>query len=101
MPNYKEILDSKKYNLNDTSFNLLMQKRIYRVLVVCSNYDAFMLEEDGRIDEQIFNEYVSLNLRYPPIFLQSHSAKEAVEILNQKNIDLVIIMLILSYIDSF
>ena len=50
-----------------TSFSLLMQKRIRQVLLICSNYDAFMLEEDGRIDEQIFNEYVSLNLRYPPI----------------------------------
>ncbi len=43
-----------------------MQKRIHRVLIICSNYDNYMLEEDGRVDEQIFNEYVSLNLRYPP-----------------------------------
>ncbi len=43
-----------------------MQKRIRTVLIISSNYDFFMLEEDGRIDEQIFNEYVSLNLRYPP-----------------------------------
>ncbi len=43
-----------------------MQNRIRKVLVICSSYDFYMLEEDGRIDEQIFNEYVSLNLRYPP-----------------------------------
>src|SRR4030065_219121 len=50
------------YYFSDTSFNLLMQNRIRRVLVVCSSYDFFMLEEDGRIDEHIFNEYVSLKL---------------------------------------
>jgi hypothetical protein len=51
-----------------------MQRRIYKVLLICSSYDAFMLEEDGRIDEQIFNEYVSLNLRYPLVFIQAHTA---------------------------
>ena len=56
------------YYFSDTSFNLLMQNRIRKVLVICSSYDFFMLEEDGRIDEQIFNEYVSLNLRYPKRF---------------------------------
>jgi hypothetical protein len=54
-----------------------MQKRIHKILLICSNYDAFMLEEDGRIDEQIFNEYVSLNLRYPPVFLTASNDKEA------------------------
>ncbi len=52
-------------DFSHTAFNLLMQKRIRTVLIISSNYDFFMLEEDGRIDEQIFNEYVSLNLRYP------------------------------------
>ena len=50
-------------DFSHTAFNLLMQKRIRRVLIISSNYDFFMLEEDGRVDEQIFNEYVSLNLR--------------------------------------
>jgi hypothetical protein len=35
------------YYFSDTSFNLLMQNRIRRVLVVCSSYD-FYAEEDGR-----------------------------------------------------
>jgi CheY-like chemotaxis protein len=98
---YKELLDARRYEFHDTSFNLLMQKRIYKVLLVCSNYDAFMLEEDGRIDEQIFNEYVSLNLRYPPIFLQADSAKKAFEILEAENIDLIISMLSIGDIDTF
>ena len=70
-------LEVQKYDFSDTSFNLLMQNRIHKVLLISSNYDAYMLEEDGRIDEQIFNEYVSLNLRYPPIFIQIDSAETA------------------------
>ena len=68
---YKGFLESKKYYINETAFKLLMKKRIYKVLLISSNYDSYMLEEDGRIDEQIFNEYVSLNLRYPPVFIQA------------------------------
>ena len=45
------IHDLQKYDFTDTSFDLLMQKRIRRVLIICSNYDNYMLEEDGRIDE--------------------------------------------------
>jgi DNA-binding NarL/FixJ family response regulator len=70
-----------------------MQRRIHKVLIICSNYDNYMLEEDGRIDEQIFNEYVSLNLRYPPTFVQTDSVDEAMEILDNEKIDLVISML--------
>ncbi len=62
------IADPDKYDFNETSFDLLMQKRIVKILLICSSYDAYMLEEDGRIDEQIFNEYVALNLRQPPRF---------------------------------
>lgn len=95
------IPDIQKYDFNDTSFDLLMQKRIHRVLIICSNYDNYMLEEDGRIDEQIFNEYASLNLRYPPSFIQTDNEEEAFRILNEGNIDLVISMLSLKGTDVF
>ena len=95
------ILDLQKYDFTDTSFDLLMQKRIHRVLIICSNYDNYMLEEDGRIDEQIFNEYVSLNLRYPPTFLQTDNADDAFRILSEGNIDLVIAMLSIKGTDVF
>ncbi|MCK5822607.1 MAG: phosphoenolpyruvate synthase [Bacteroidales bacterium] len=98
---YKKFIESKKYYINETSFKLLMQKRIYKVLLICSNYDAFMIEEDGRIDEQIFNEYVSLNLRYPPIFIQANTAKKAFRLLGKGDIDLVITMLSVREIDAF
>lgn len=95
------ILDLQKYDFTDTSFDLLMQKRIHRVLLICSNYDNYMLEEDGRIDEQIFNEYVSLNLRYPPTFVQTDNAEDAFRILEKGNVDLVISMLSLRGTDVF
>lgn len=93
--------DSEKFEFNDTSFSLLMQQRVHRILLICSNYDAFMLEEDGRIDEQIFNEYVSLNLSNPPVFVQASSAKQAFEILENDKIDLVIEMLSIEGLDTF
>ncbi len=89
------------YYFSDTSFNLLMQNRINRVLVICSSYDFFMLEEDGRIDEQIFNEYVSLNLRYPPVFIHADSARKAMQLLEKEQIDLVIEMLSIGDVDTF
>ncbi len=95
------VLDLQKYDFTDTSFDLLMQKRIHRVLIICSNYDNYMLEEDGRIDEQIFNEYVSLNLRYPPTFVQTDNAEDAFKILQEGNVDLVISMLSLKGTDVF
>jgi DNA-binding response OmpR family regulator len=82
-----------KYFATHTSFELLMQKRINKVLLICSNYDAFMLEEDGRIDEQIFNEYVSLNLRHPPYIIQATNVTEAFSLLEEEQFELIITML--------
>lgn len=98
---YTNQQDSLKIDFGDTSFNLLMQKRIHKVLLIASNYDSFMLEEDGRIDEQIFNEYVSLNLRYPPIFVLANTAEKAFEIMKTENVDLVISMLRIGSSDTF
>ncbi|HKK40976.1 MAG TPA: response regulator, partial [Bacteroidales bacterium] len=95
------IPDLQKFDFSDTSFDLLMQKSIHRVLIICSNYDNYMLEEDGRIDEQIFNEYASLNLRYPPTFVQTDNDIDAFRILEEGNIDLVISMLSIKGADVF
>mgnify|MGYP005847703169 CR=1 FL=1 len=86
-------MNTKTFRFSETPFSQLMQKRIHKVLLVSSAYDAFLMEEDGRINEQIFNEYVALNLRYPPQFIQVTSAKTALEVLEKDQIDLVITML--------
>jgi CheY-like chemotaxis protein len=82
----------RKLYFKDTSFAKLMAKRIYNILLIANKYDAFVLEDDGRVDEQIFNEYVSLNLRYPPRFTQVSTTEEVIEELNNSTYELVICM---------
>lgn len=82
----------KKLYFKDTSFANLMTHRIYNVLLFASKYDAFVLEEDGRIDEVIFNEYTSLNLRYPPRFRLVSSEEEANMLLRDRTFELIISM---------
>ena len=69
-----------------------MTKRIFNVLLVANPYDAFMLEDDGRIDEKIFNEYMNLSLRYPPRFTQVSTEEETWKQLANTTFDLVICM---------
>lgn len=78
--------------LKDTAFQNLMQKRIFNVLLIASPYDAFMMEEDGRVEEQLYFEYVSLNLSSPPRVVQVSHTDEALEMLSNKNFDLIISM---------
>ncbi len=81
-----------QFLLKDVTFVNLMTRRIYNVLIVANPYDAFMLEDDGRIEEKIYNEYMELGLRYPPTFTQVSTIKEAEEVMQTTNIDLVICM---------
>ena len=78
--------------LKDTAFQDLMQKRIHSVLMVASPYDAFMMEEDGRIEEQLYFEYVSLNLSAPPRVTQVADPEAAIKVMGEKKFDLVIMM---------
>ncbi|UPS44104.1 phosphoenolpyruvate synthase [Prevotella sp. E15-22] len=78
--------------LKDVSFVNLMTRRIFNVLIVANPYDAFMLEDDGRVDEKIFDEYTELGMRFPPIFTQVSTIEEARRVLDETNIDLVICM---------
>ncbi len=82
----------QKFYLKDVTFVNLMMRRIYNVLIVANPYDAFMLEDDGRVEEKIYNEYVELGLRYPPTFTQVSTTEEARRMLRTMNIDLVICM---------
>lgn len=91
----KVMLSKLKLNqlyFKDTQFVNLMTKRIFNVLLVANPYDAFMLEDDGRIDEKIFNEYMSLSLRYPPRFTQVSTEEDTWKQLGNTMFDLVICM---------
>ena len=78
--------------MKDVSFVNLMTRRIFNVLIVANPYDAFMLEDDGRVDEKIFDEYTELGLRYPPTFTQVSTTEEAQHVLQTTSIDLIICM---------
>lgn len=78
--------------LKDTAFQDLMQKRIFNVLLIASTYDAFMMEEDGRVEEQLYFEYISLNLSSPPRVTRVLNSAEAIELMATKRFDLVIMM---------
>ena len=81
-----------KFYLKDVSFVNIMTHRIFNVLIVANPYDAFMLEDDGRVDEKIFDEYMQLGMRYPPSFTQVCTTEEARRVLSDMAIDLVICM---------
>jgi CheY-like chemotaxis protein len=78
--------------LKDTAFQDLMQCRIFNVLLVASPYDAFMMEEDGRVEEQLYFEYVALNLSSPPRVTRVSDFEAALSELHNKHYDLVVAM---------
>ncbi len=90
----KRAVSKKSSEITDFStgntFEKLMSRRISEILLICNEYDAFMLEEDGRIEERIFSEYSSLHLRYPPHFNRVSSYKSALALMKKKNFDLII-----------
>ncbi len=82
-------------------FHELMAKRIKNILLVSSIYDSFMLEEDGRLSDQVYEEFQNLNLRTLPRITHVSSAQEALVLLKENQFDLVITMLRLGDIDAF
>ena len=78
--------------LRDTDFVDLMKRRICNILILANPYDAFMLEDDGRVDEKIFFEYARLGLRFPPRFIQVSSLEMAEKSMSEIGIDLIICM---------
>lgn len=87
--------------LKDTAFGDLMARRIFKVLLVATPYDAFMIEEDGRVEEQVYNEYVSLNLSSPPRFTKVSTFDQAMGLLEEQQFDLLIAMPGVDLSDTF
>lgn len=78
---------------DETDYRSLMQKRIRSILLICSSYDAYILEEDGHIESQINSEYMDLNLSNPPSFTRVATTEEALaELESGGDFDLVISM---------
>ena len=79
--------------LKETDYKSLIKFRIRKILMICSHYDAFILEEDGQIETQIYREYVDLDLTKPPKFVWVTTSAQAREVIaNDDDIDMVICM---------
>ena len=68
--------------LRGTDYKSLIKFRIRKILMICSNYDAFILEEDGQIESQIYREYIDLNISNPPQFVWVQTSAQARKVLN-------------------
>lgn len=79
--------------LKRPDYNNLMEKRIKNILMICTNYDKYSLEEDGQIEFQIYREYVDLNISNPPGFTWVDNTATAERLLSaEHSFDLVICM---------
>ena len=78
-----------------------MLYRVHEILLIASEYDSYILEEDGRLTEQILHEYMGMNLSYAPRMWNASSASDAMDMLKKRTFDLVIIMLRISDMNPF
>ena len=91
----------------ESNYTSLMVKRVKRILLVCNNYDSFALEEDGRIDVQIAQEYAELNLSNPPSITRAETTKEALSAIEERKasrklpFDLILTMYSVGELDVF
>lgn len=86
----------------EPDYTQLMTRRIRRVLLVCNNYDSYTLEEDGRIENRIAQDYAELNLSNPPEFSRVETTVEALELVSGgDSFDLVITMYNVGKVDVF
>ena len=80
-------------NEKGRDYSQLMSRRIRRILLVCNSYDSYTLEEDGRLEVQITQEYSELNLSNPPSITRVESTIEALKLIEGgREFDLVITM---------
>ncbi len=77
----------------------LIRHRVHEILLVASEYDAFIIEEDESLTEQILHEYVGMDLNYAPRVTRVSTASEALDSLSSQSYDIVIMMIRISDMD--
>ncbi len=80
------------FDLSFKVYEEMMANRVSEILLVSSPYDAFIMEEDGRLAERIIHEYRGLNLTRPPRLTWVSNTGEALDALSKKRFDLVLTM---------
>ena len=89
------------FDLSYKVFHELMARKVADILLVSSPYDAFIMEEEGRLAERIILEYRGLNLSRPPRLTWVSTAQKALRALTEKSFDLVITMPRLDDMDAY
>jgi CheY-like chemotaxis protein len=82
-----------KHNSDRDIYHDLMQYKVREILLVANLYDAYIIEQEGRFFEQVTGEYYQLNLSSAPRITGVSTPEEALEKLQQKHFDLVIVMM--------
>ena len=93
--------DSEDFDLSFKVFHELMAKKVTEILLVSSPYEAFIMEEEGRLAERIIHEYRGLNLSRPPMLTWASTAQEALDALATKKFDLAITMPQVDEMDAY
>lgn len=91
----------KRYKFGEEIFQSLMQYKIKNILLVSTYYDAFILEQDGFLSEQIIDEYQQFNLSNIPTITNVHTGEEAIEAIKHNRFDLVITMMRIGTMDPY
>ena len=94
------MVSHKKQPLTQLDLQDLMLYRVHEILLVASPYDAFVLEEDGRLTEQILQEYREMHFYQAPRIWRAETGKSALKMLSKSDFDVIIVMLRLSDIDT-
>ena len=68
--------------------------KVKEVLLVATLYDAYSIEKEGHFSEHILGEYHQLNLISMPRVTGVSSYDEAIELLESKHFDLIILTLL-------
>ncbi len=80
------------YGSDFAGFHRLLPTRVQNLLLVCSLYESFILEEDGLLADLISSEFVELNLSHAPRVSRATTGREALELIAEREFDLVITM---------
>ena len=98
---FETIFNRDDFDLSFKVFHELMARKVTDILLVSSPYEAFIMEEEGRLAERIIHEYRGLNLSRPPMLTWASTSQEALDALRRKKFDLVITMPLVDDTDAY
>lgn len=73
-------------------FEELMPFKVKEVLLIATLYDSYSIVREGQFSDQIYGEFLQLNLYSYPRFTSVNSEPDALKMMKERNFDLVIIM---------